>query len=271
MVATYSLQAFTLYEESVAEARYKVTALQAIVGTLHRCFVFGTDNRDALSQSVTSYSAKLLKRADQCRAVCASSHVAWQDDPPAAQPSEAATAPAKPAAGDDVADQADGAEPVTGADTDTAAAAASSTAATPAPAPNRQPPVRDAQKVMAALKRALKIVSMAKQQRAATGAAGLGLGRGDGHSHLALYLDILNQYLYYFDQGVETMGAGVVQQLLELVSSEFGGAEGSKVDGDTKRFWAATRSHIERQKSGKAGDESRRRYAALSVPAAAPT
>lgn len=114
-------QAFTLYEESLGDSRQKVTALQAIVGTLHRCYCFSPDNRDALAQSVVSYAAKLLKRGDQCKAACAASHLALQEE----------------------------------------------TAATAA-APYRFPAVRDAQKVMAGLKRALKVEGAAKQQRAAT-------------------------------------------------------------------------------------------------------
>lgn len=75
-------QAFTLYEESLPDQRLRTTALQAIVGTLGHCYVFGPDNRDALCGAVSGYSAKLLKRPDQCRAVAAASHLSWQDDPP---------------------------------------------------------------------------------------------------------------------------------------------------------------------------------------------
>jgi hypothetical protein len=45
------------------------------VGTLHRCYSVAPDNRDALCQSVAAYGAKLLKRADQCRAACTTSHL----------------------------------------------------------------------------------------------------------------------------------------------------------------------------------------------------
>ncbi len=40
-------QAFILYEEAVPDSKGEVTALQSIVGTLHRCRVFGPDNRCA--------------------------------------------------------------------------------------------------------------------------------------------------------------------------------------------------------------------------------
>ena len=38
-------EAFTLYEESVADQRQRITALQSIIGTLQRCYVFGAENR----------------------------------------------------------------------------------------------------------------------------------------------------------------------------------------------------------------------------------
>jgi hypothetical protein len=136
-----------------------------------------------VSQSAVAYAAKLLKRADQCRAAVATSHIWWQDDPapPARSP---------------------------------AAAAAS------------QPPVRDAAKVMAGLKRALKAVGAAKQQRAAAGPGARPLGGGGGGSgslkggggggagaHLGLYVDIANHYLYYFERGVPEMSPSVVSQV----------------------------------------------------------
>lgn len=43
-------QAFTLYEEDIADSRQKVTALQSIIGTLNGCYIFTSDNRDALVQ-----------------------------------------------------------------------------------------------------------------------------------------------------------------------------------------------------------------------------
>lgn len=227
-----AVQAFTLYEESVADSRHKVTALHAIVGTLHRCYVFSPDNRDALTQSVTSYAAKLLKRADQCRAACAASHLAWQD---VVAPAPAASPAAEEAASEN------GAGPVV---------------------PGRQPPVRDAQKVMAGLKRALKVVAAAKQQRAASARVG-SKGRPGGAQHLPLYVEIVNHYLYYLSRGVESMSTGVVQQLLELVGSELAQHE-ADVDAETRAYWEATKRHIQHQKKLE-GDEQHEKFGGLQV------
>eukprot|EP00879_Flechtneria_rotunda_P029400 GHRR01031802.1.p1 GENE.GHRR01031802.1~~GHRR01031802.1.p1 ORF type:complete len:393 (+),score=183.36 GHRR01031802.1:632-1810(+) len=212
-------QAFTLYEESVADSRDKVTALHAIVGTLHRCYVFSMDNRDALTQSVTSYAAKLLKRADQCRAACAASHLAWQESAPTTEGKSEGQG-----------------EPSTSGN-----AAA----------------VRDFQKVMAGLKRALKVVAATKQQRAAVTRQGKAAGQ-----HLLLYVEIANHYLYYFSKGVESMSTGVMQQLLELVASELAQHQ-ADLDPDTKTYWEATKKHIQFQKSAETGAESK--FAALNI------
>ncbi|CAM6058139.1 unnamed protein product [Sphagnum tenellum] len=73
-------QAFVLYEEEVSDSKAQVTALQLIIGTLQRTRVFGVENRDTLTHKATGYSAKLLKKPDQCRAVYICSHLFWVED-----------------------------------------------------------------------------------------------------------------------------------------------------------------------------------------------
>ncbi|KAL8126353.1 vacuolar protein sorting-associated protein 35B-like isoform X2 [Apium graveolens] len=73
-------QAFVLYEEEVADSKEQVTAIHLIIGTLQRINVFGVENRDTLTHKATGYSAKLLKKPDQCRAVYACSHLFWVDN-----------------------------------------------------------------------------------------------------------------------------------------------------------------------------------------------
>ncbi|OAE27629.1 hypothetical protein AXG93_2520s1260 [Marchantia polymorpha subsp. ruderalis] len=70
-------QAFMIYEEEIADSKAQVTAIHLIIGTLQRTQVFGVENRDTLTHKSTGYSAKLLKKPDQCRAVFACSHLFW--------------------------------------------------------------------------------------------------------------------------------------------------------------------------------------------------
>ena len=76
----WQVQAFILYEEAIPDSKAEITALQSIVGTLHKCRVFAPENRDVLVHKATGYSAKLLKKADQCRAVCTCSNLFWQEE-----------------------------------------------------------------------------------------------------------------------------------------------------------------------------------------------
>ncbi|KAL3591912.1 hypothetical protein D5086_010552 [Populus alba] len=73
-------QAYILYEEEVSDSKAQVTALHLIIGTLQRMHVFGVENRDTLTHKATGYSAKLLKKPDQCRAVYGCAHLFWVDD-----------------------------------------------------------------------------------------------------------------------------------------------------------------------------------------------
>jgi vacuolar protein sorting-associated protein 35 len=280
-------QALTLYEESgvSSSARHRAPALQAIVGALHRCRALGAEGREALAQSAGGYAGKLLHRADQCRAVLASAHLAWQDE-----------------------------------DEDAAAVGSG----------QRYPPCRDSAKVMAALKRALKVAQAAKQQRVlvggggAVGSEGGAGGAGGGVSaaqaahaahaalasatYLGLAVSVANKYLYFYARGVEGLTAGAVQQLLELVAAEVASGGGSgeagnaaaaalaaaaaaggptaavaaaaaRADAEARRFWAATLAHVAHQQKqeeaggggGSGAQAAGAPFSALTVPAAAST
>ncbi|CAO2833808.1 unnamed protein product [Amaranthus hypochondriacus] len=80
MAYEFFTQAFILYEEEIADSKAQFTAIHLIIGTLQKMNVFGVENRDTLTHKATGYSAKLLKKADQCRAVYACSHLFWVDD-----------------------------------------------------------------------------------------------------------------------------------------------------------------------------------------------
>lgn len=129
-------QAFTLYEEGIPDSRAEIRALHAIAGTLHRCRVFGGDNREALAHKASSYCAKLLKRYDQCLAVLACSHLHWQEE----------GGPAAAGAGEERDGEGGGGAAPGG--------------------------VRDAAGVLSCLKRALRVANAAQQQLAVAARAG---------------------------------------------------------------------------------------------------
>ncbi len=75
-----------------------------------------------------------------------------------------------------------------------------------------QPLVRDADNVLSCLKRALKIANAAQQQLA------VALKASDT-APAFLYVEILNQYLYYFEQGLPNITSSVIQVRLSALIS----------------------------------------------------
>ncbi|KAM7250304.1 hypothetical protein ACFE04_022187 [Oxalis oulophora] len=73
-------QAYIMYEKEISDSKAQIMALHLIIGMLQRMHVFGVENRDTLTHKATGYSAKLLKKPDQCRAVYACSQLFWVDD-----------------------------------------------------------------------------------------------------------------------------------------------------------------------------------------------
>ncbi|KAL4438691.1 hypothetical protein ABPG77_006295 [Micractinium sp. CCAP 211/92] len=212
-------QAFVLYEESIPDSRQEVRALQSIMGTLNRCYIFGPDERAALVHKASTYCAKLLKRTDQCQAVLSCSHLYWQ-----------AEAEGKQA-------------------------------------------VRDEQGVLSCLKRALKIANAAQQQLAVaarprprsatpTGDSAPGSAPALVASPGSLFVEILNHYLLFFDQGCQQITAAVLQSLLELVANEMA-TDACRDDQPLQAFYNNTLAHIRQQKA-KGGDAASR-YDALQL------
>ncbi|KAK4276498.1 hypothetical protein QN277_014639 [Acacia crassicarpa] len=168
-------QAFVLYEEEIADSRAQVTAIHLIIGMLQRMNVFGVENRDTLTHKATGYSAKLLKKPDQCRAVYACSHLFWVDD---------------------------------------------------------QDGLKDGERVLLCLKRALRIANAAQQMANVT--------RGSS-GPVTLFVEILNKYLYYFEKENPQITSSAIQGLIELITTEIQNP-GSDV------FFASTLRYIQFQK-----------------------
>lgn len=76
----FYVQAFTIYEESISESRAQYQAITLIIGTLQTSRIFGSDNYDTLITKAALHGSKLLKKPDQCRAVCFASHLWWASE-----------------------------------------------------------------------------------------------------------------------------------------------------------------------------------------------
>ncbi|XP_050388037.1 vacuolar protein sorting-associated protein 35A-like isoform X2 [Argentina anserina] len=183
-------QAYILYEEEISDSKAQVTAIHLIIGTLQRMHVFGVENRDTLTHKATGYSAKLLKKPDQCRAVYACSHLFWVDD---------------------------------------------------------QENMKDGERVLICLKRALRIANAAQQMSSAT--------RGSTGS-ATLFVEILNKYLYFFEKGNPQITVASVQSLIELINTEMQ-SDSTPAEPATSAFFASTMRYIQfqKQKGGAVGEK----------------
>uniref|UniRef100_M4DH29 Vacuolar protein sorting-associated protein 35 n=1 Tax=Brassica campestris TaxID=3711 RepID=M4DH29_BRACM len=184
-------QAFILYEEEIADSKAQVTAIHLIIGTLQRINVFGVENRDTLTHKATGYSARLLKKPDQCRAVYACSHLFWVDD-------------------------IDG--------------------------------IKDGERALLCLRRALRIANAAQQMSNAT--------RGSS-GPVTLFVEILNKYIYFYEKGNPHITPSDIQSLIELINTEMQSDDNGNRRTHSDPFFTSTLRYIrfQKQKGGLIGDK----------------
>ncbi|XP_074294501.1 vacuolar protein sorting-associated protein 35A-like [Silene latifolia] len=98
--------------------------------------------------------------------------------------------------------------------------------------------VRDGERVLLCLKRALKIANAAQQMANAT--------RGKGGS-VMLFIEILNKYLYFFEKGNNQITVNAIQDLMELITSEMQG-DNATSDPAAEAFFNSSLRYIQFQK-----------------------
>ncbi|XP_023639307.1 vacuolar protein sorting-associated protein 35C [Capsella rubella] len=172
-------KAYLLYEEEISDSKAQVTALHLIIGTLQRMRVFNVENRDTLTHKATGYSARLLRKPDQCRAIYECAHLFWADE------------------GENL---------------------------------------KDGERVVLCLKRAQRIAdAVQKMANASRGTSSTG--------SVALYVELLNKYLYFLEKGNSEVTGDTIQSLAELVRSET-----KKVESGAESFINSTLRYIEFQR-----------------------
>ncbi|CAE6075856.1 unnamed protein product [Arabidopsis arenosa] len=165
-------KAYLLYEEEISDSKAQVTALRLIIGTLQRMRVFNVENRDTLTHKATGYSARLLRKPDQCRAVYECAHLFWADE-----------------------------------------------------CEN----LKDGERVVLCLKRAQRIADAVQQMaNASRGTSSTG--------SVALYVELLNKYLYFLEKGNPQVTGDTIQSLAELIRSETKKVESELFINSTLRY-----------------------------------
>ncbi|CAO3658049.1 unnamed protein product [Umbelopsis ramanniana] len=151
----FFVQAFTIYEDSICDSRAQYQAITLIVGTLQTTRVFSYDNYDTLITKAALHGSKLLKKADQCRAVYMSSHLWWATER---------------------FNETEGEE---------------------------KELFRDGQRVLECLQKALKIADSTL----------------DAVTNVELFVEILNRYIYYFEQRNEAVTVKYLNGLIDLINT----------------------------------------------------
>ncbi|XP_010426686.1 PREDICTED: vacuolar protein sorting-associated protein 35C [Camelina sativa] len=177
-------KAYLLYEEEISDSKAQITALRLIIGTLQRMRVFNVENRDILTHKATGYSARLLRKPDQCRAVYECAHLFWADE-----------------------------------------------------CEN----LKDGERVVLCLKRAQRIAdAVQKMTNASRGTSSTG--------SVALYVELLNKYLYFLEKGNTKVTGDTIKSLAELIRSET-----KKVESGAESFINSTLRYIEFQRQQDGG------------------
>ena len=204
-----------------------------------RCYVFGTVNRETLVSKVVAYSAKLLHKADQCRALCTCAQLYWQAERPKVDASAASSNDPEPT-GRGGGAESDGELEQEKVDEGSGE------------------PVRNGASVLKTLKRALKTAN------ALAGQLSFSRKANKGEQAAGMFVEILNAYLFFYGEGCPQITSKVLQDLVEFVVNEVGGSgDDGTSDAALLAFHQNTISHIRRQQA-REGDLGAR-FSELSI------
>eukprot|EP00326_Haptolina_ericina_P003151 CAMPEP_0181228236 /NCGR_PEP_ID=MMETSP1096-20121128/33242_1 /TAXON_ID=156174 ORGANISM="Chrysochromulina ericina, Strain CCMP281" /NCGR_SAMPLE_ID=MMETSP1096 /ASSEMBLY_ACC=CAM_ASM_000453 /LENGTH=775 /DNA_ID=CAMNT_0023321751 /DNA_START=31 /DNA_END=2359 /DNA_ORIENTATION=- len=70
-------EAFVCYEEEISDSRDQLAAVTIAASSLHHMHGFDEEHVETICIKATQYSGRLLKKPDQCRAVCRASYMFW--------------------------------------------------------------------------------------------------------------------------------------------------------------------------------------------------
>eukprot|EP01102_Stenamoeba_stenopodia_P015762 TRINITY_DN5417_c0_g1_i1.p1 TRINITY_DN5417_c0_g1~~TRINITY_DN5417_c0_g1_i1.p1 ORF type:complete len:782 (-),score=196.58 TRINITY_DN5417_c0_g1_i1:138-2483(-) len=145
-------QALIIYENDVTESKAQISTLTLIIASIQTMTCFSEENYDTLVTKNAQYSARLLPKPDQCRAIYTCSHLFWK------------------------------------------------------------PEHKDGKRVLECLQRSLKIADMCM----------------DSSINVHLFVEILNQYLYYFFNKNEAITPTYLDSLVALITTNMANMESTE-------------------------------------------
>ncbi|KAG5678377.1 Vacuolar protein sorting-associated protein 35 [Polypedilum vanderplanki] len=73
----FMTQAFSIYEDEISDSKSQLAAITLIISTVEQITCFSEENAEPLRTNCALAASKLLKKADQCRAVVACASLFW--------------------------------------------------------------------------------------------------------------------------------------------------------------------------------------------------
>eukprot|EP00127_Corallochytrium_limacisporum_P006804 Clim_evm19s236 gene=Clim_evmTU19s236 len=196
-------QALTVYEEEISDSKTQMAAIKCAGQTLIRMTCFTEEDFSTLAGKLALYAAKLLKKPDQCRSIALVSHVFWSGQK--LVPKAGSTPPAKDEQDDVTADESEqngDEEKKEGGDDEQEVPEEPATV--DASATEYEIGYRhNSKRVLECLQRCLKIANTTV----------------DAGTEVLLYVEILNEYLYYYMDGNDAIYEKDICNLVDLINT----------------------------------------------------
>ena len=224
-------QAFLLYEDACPpDSASQRGALRVLTSALAAAAAAAADGGgglssealDSLAAKAASCASRLLRKADQCRALCVVAHVYWQQGGNGnGKSGNGASGKSCGNSGESNGDE------------------------------KKPAPFRDASRALHCMQRALKAATAASAQAAV--ARRTARGRGGAVEAAALHVEVLDHYLRFAAAGAPGFagdeGAGTLSALRELVAGEVVNSEEPSVRGD-KELLSFYESTLQKEEEG---------------------
>jgi vacuolar protein sorting-associated protein 35 len=182
----FMTQAYTVYEDDIAESREQFDSIRLIIGALQAMKNFDDESYDTLITKTAQHSSRLLKKPDQCIAVAMCSHLFFSSD--------------------------------------------------------SEKSYKDSKRVLECLKKSMKVADSCM----------------DTSVNIQLFVEILNEYLYYFETNPEVDGGKYLNGLIQLINQHLPNVTGGD-DVPVKVFYRNVLNHV---RNKQAVDE---RYKAIEL------
>lgn len=204
----FFIESFIIYEEMIIESKIQIQCLMNIINkliSLDQMIILDVEDFNKLITKATLYGSRLLKKTDQCRAIYNSSHLWWINKEEDAI-----------AEGDDDEEKEDSAEPEETGESHLQENA------------NQISLKKDDKRVLECLQKSLRIADSIM----------------DNNVSVELFIEILNQSIYYFIHGNEMINVRYLNGLIELIGNNF--KEIGQTNGQIEGPYLSTWKHYQR-------------------------